>query len=148
MNTVRDADGKALFEQGFLVDVTERKESENLFRAVFDGAFEAMVISNDEGRYVDANPAACEVFGRTHDELVGMRVGSVSGTPEQAGTTWRSLLEEGAVRGPYDVVRPDGTVLAAASGCGWFEPALQVHVTLAPEVRATWSPSRSSPPPT
>jgi len=110
MNTVRDADGKALFEQGFLVDVTERKESENLFRAVFDGAFEAMVISNDEGRYVDVNPAACEVFGRTHDELVGMRVGAVSGTPEQAGTPWRSLLEEGAVRGPYDVIRPDGTV--------------------------------------
>jgi two-component system cell cycle sensor histidine kinase/response regulator CckA len=110
MNTVRDADGKALFEQGFLVDVTERKESENLFRAVFDGAFEAMVISNDEGRYVDVNPAACEVFGRTHDELVGMRVGAVSGTPEHAGTAWRSLLEEGAVKGPYDVVRPDGTV--------------------------------------
>jgi two-component system cell cycle sensor histidine kinase/response regulator CckA len=110
MSTVRDADGKALFEQGFLVDVTERKESENLFRAVFDGAFEAMVISNDEGRYVDVNPAACEVFGRTHDELVGMRVGAVSGTPEHAGTAWRSLLEEGAVRGPYDVVRPDGTV--------------------------------------
>jgi two-component system, cell cycle sensor histidine kinase and response regulator CckA len=110
MNTVRDADGKALFEQGFLVDVTERKESENLFRAVFDGAFEAMVISNDEGRYVDVNPAACEVFGRTHDELVGMRVGAVSGTPEQAGTAWRSLLEEGAMGGPYDVVRPDGTV--------------------------------------
>jgi PAS domain S-box-containing protein len=110
MSTVRDADGKALFEQGFLVDVTERKESENLFRAVFDGAFEAMVISNDEGRYVDVNPAACEVFGRTHDELVGMRVGAVSGTPEKAGTAWRSLLEEGAVRGPYEVVRPDGTV--------------------------------------
>jgi two-component system, cell cycle sensor histidine kinase and response regulator CckA len=110
MDTVRDADGTPLFEQGFLVDVTERKESENLFRAVFDGAFEAMVISNDEGRYVDVNPAACEVFGRTHDELVGMRVGTMSGTPEQAGTTWRSLLEEGAVRGPYDVLRPDGTV--------------------------------------
>ncbi len=110
MSTVHDSDGKALFEQGFLVDVTERKESENLFRAVFDGAFEAMVISNDEGRYVDVNPAACEVFGRSHDELVGMRVGVVSGTPEHAGTTWRSLLAEGTARGPYDVVRPDGTV--------------------------------------
>ena len=110
MNTVRDADGTPLREQGFLVDVTERKESENLFRAVFDGAFEAMVISNDEGRYVDVNPAACEVFGRTRDELIGMRVGTISGTPEQAGAAWRSLLEEGAVRGPYDVIRPDGTV--------------------------------------
>lgn len=110
MNTVRDADGKPLFEQGFLVDVTERKESENLFRAVFDGAFEAMVITNDEGRYVDVNPAACEVFGRMRDELVGMRVGSVSGTPEQPGQAWRSLLEDGATKGPYEVMRPDGTI--------------------------------------
>src|SRR6266568_1294728 len=110
MNTVCDDYGTALFEQGFLVDVTERRESENLFRAVFDGAFEAMVISNDEGRYIDVNPAACEVFGRTHDELVGMRVGTLSGTPEQARASWRSLLEDGAARGPYDVVRPDGTV--------------------------------------
>ena len=29
------------------------QESEQLFRAVFDSAFEAMIISNDEGRYVE-----------------------------------------------------------------------------------------------
>ena len=88
MDTVRDAAGKPLFEQGFIVDVTARKESENLFRAVFDGAFEAMLISNDEGRYVDANPAACELFGRTRDALLAMDAGAVDG----------------------EIVRPDGTV--------------------------------------
>ena len=90
METVYDEAGRPLFEQGFLVDVTERKESENLFRAVFDGAFEAMLISNDEGRYVDANPAACELFGRTREELLAMDVGAASELAE--------------------IVRPDGTV--------------------------------------
>ena len=90
MDVVRDAGGRPLFEQGFLVDVTERKESENLFRAVFDGASEAMLVSNDEGRYVDVNPAACELFGRTRDELLAMTVGAASDHGE--------------------IVRPDGTV--------------------------------------
>ena len=90
MDTVHDATGNALFEQGFIVDVTERRESENLFRAVFDGAYEAMLISNDEGRYVDANPAACELFGRTRDELLAMDAGAEAEYSE--------------------IVRPDGTV--------------------------------------
>jgi two-component system cell cycle sensor histidine kinase/response regulator CckA len=98
METVKNADGTPLWEQGFLVDVTERKESENLFRAVFDGAFEAMVISNDDGRYVDVNPAACELFGRTRDELLGAEIG-----------TGRSVLDDDGAGGRYEIVRPDGT---------------------------------------
>jgi len=30
-----------------------------------------MVITDDDGRYVDVNPAACELFGRSRDELLG-----------------------------------------------------------------------------
>jgi signal transduction histidine kinase len=48
-----------------------------------------MLISNDEGRYVDANPAACELFGRTRDELLTLS----PGTAEQS-----------------EIVRADGTV--------------------------------------
>jgi PAS domain S-box-containing protein len=100
MNTVRDADAKPLFEQGFLVDVTERKESENLFRAVFDGAFEAMVISDDDGRCVDVNPAACDVFGQPRAELLGQQLEAVS----------VAAPANGVVSGFCEIVRPDGTV--------------------------------------
>jgi two-component system, cell cycle sensor histidine kinase and response regulator CckA len=108
MRTAYDADGKPLFEQGFLVDVTERKESANLFQAVFDGAFEAMIISNDQGTYVDVNPAACELFGRTRDELLGVKLGSVSKTTETVHQAWRSLLQDGFVRGQFEFTRPNG----------------------------------------
>jgi two-component system, cell cycle sensor histidine kinase and response regulator CckA len=110
MHTVYDAEGKPLFEQGFLVDVTERKESTNLFQAVFDGAFEAMIISNDEGTYVDVNPAACELIGRTRDELLGLKLGVVSGTTASVEQAWRSLLEDGRVKGGYEFARSDGSV--------------------------------------
>ena len=38
------------------------RENERLLRAVFDGALDAMLLADDEGTYVDANPAACELF--------------------------------------------------------------------------------------
>jgi two-component system cell cycle sensor histidine kinase/response regulator CckA len=108
MRTVYDTDGKPLFEQGFLVDITERKESANLFQAVFDGAYEAMIISNNEGTYVDVNPAACELVGYTRDELLGQKVGVLSGTTNTVEQAWRSLLTDGAVKGQYEFTRPDG----------------------------------------
>jgi len=108
MHTLYDAQGKPLFEQGFLVDVTDRKESANLFQAVFDGAFEAMIISNNEGTYIDVNPAACELVGYTRDELLGRKVGVLSGTTGTVEQAWRSLLKDGAVKGQYEFTRPDG----------------------------------------
>ena len=108
MHTLYDAQGKPLFEQGFLVDVTDRKESANLFQAVFDGAFEAMIISNNEGTYIDVNPAACELVGYTRDELLGRKVGVLSGTTGTVEQAWHSLLKDGAVKGQYEFTRPDG----------------------------------------
>jgi PAS domain S-box-containing protein len=108
MHTVYDAEGTPLFEQGFLVDITERKESANLFQAVFDGAFEAIIISNDDGRYIDVNPAACQLVGYTRDELLGTKIGVVSGTAETVDQAWRSLLQDGAAKGQYEFTRPDG----------------------------------------
>jgi PAS domain S-box-containing protein len=110
MHTLYDGRGGPLYEQGFLVDVTERKESANLFQAVFDGAFEAMIISNDEGIYVDVNPAACDLIGRSRDELLGLKLGALSGLRGNVEEAWRSLLEDGVVKGQYEFTRPDGDV--------------------------------------
>jgi two-component system, cell cycle sensor histidine kinase and response regulator CckA len=113
METIYDADGRPVLEQGFLVDVTKRRQTENLFRAVFEGAFEAVVICGSDGRYLDANPAACELFGYARDELIGMRLGEVAGDPVEAAEAWRTLLETGVARGTREFVRPDGSVREA-----------------------------------
>lgn len=89
METVYDDDG-VVHEQGFLVDVTAMHEATGLLRAVWDSASEAMLVADDEGRYVDANPAACALFGRTRDELLSSTVGDVVGDGEST------------------IVRPDG----------------------------------------
>jgi PAS domain S-box-containing protein len=103
METVRDAHGSALYEQGFLVDITERRETELMLRAVWDGAIDAMVVTDDFGNYIDANPTACRLFGRSHEELTTMHVDELFGPG--AFARWR---ETGAPAREYVLTRPDG----------------------------------------
>ena len=102
METVYDDCGEALYEHGFLVDVTDLHETTNLLRAVWDGTQEAMVIADDGGRYVDANPAALELFGRSRDELLGRTVWEVmDGYTPEMWTEFRaagSLAREATIR--------------------------------------------------
>lgn len=98
-------------------EVTERKRaeealraSEQLFRAVFDGALEALLIADDEGRYVDANPAACALFGLPKNELIGRRVEEFTEPDFDFEGAWSSLMKAGWLTGEFRLVRPDSTV--------------------------------------
>ncbi|MBU0713199.1 PAS domain S-box protein, partial [bacterium] len=69
-----------------LRDITERKraeaqrataleslrESEEQYRGIFESASDTFLIINPEGEIIDANPAACKMYGYTHDELIGL----------------------------------------------------------------------------
>ena len=98
-------------------DVTDRKRtaetleaSEKLFRAVFEGALPAMVLVDDDGRYVNANPAACELFGLPLYELLDRRVGDFAEPDFDARPVWEELRKSGSAEGLFRLVRPDGTV--------------------------------------
>lgn len=67
------------FRLGLIVrDVTAQKraaaalaESEARFRAVWETATDGMVLSDAEGTVVMANPAYCQIYGYTAEEVVG-----------------------------------------------------------------------------
>jgi two-component system, cell cycle sensor histidine kinase and response regulator CckA len=103
MDTIFDAQGEPKYEQGFLVDITERHEAESLLRAILDGAYEGITVADERGCLVDANPAACELFGRSHEELVGLSVDEIVGRGSYA-----TFVEHGP-RDDYTILRPDGT---------------------------------------
>ncbi len=65
-----DSTGTVQYIIGTGIDLTERhqakealRNSELQMRALFQGANDAMVVADDRGNYVDANPAACKLFG-------------------------------------------------------------------------------------
>ncbi len=109
---VETADG--LIVMSFIRDLLERRTAdaelrirEQQFRGVFEGALDAMLIADDERRYVDANPAACVLLGRSREEILGLRIDDVSSVTD-VPETWSGFVVEGGMKGEYELIRPDG----------------------------------------
>jgi PAS domain S-box-containing protein len=88
--------------------MTDRDE---VLRAAFERSLDGMLITNDQGVYMDANPAACALFGRTREELMGASFRSISVEADATlAEKWTSFLETGHATGEWKLRRPDGEV--------------------------------------
>ena len=69
-----------------------------------------MLIADDDARYLDANPAACEFFGLSRSQLCARRVVDVAPAEAKAefDTVWKLFLRAGKQRGEYQLQMPDG----------------------------------------
>jgi diguanylate cyclase (GGDEF)-like protein/PAS domain S-box-containing protein len=78
-------------------------------RIFFEEALDAMVICDDAGRYLDANPAACELFGLSRQELLGQSISQfVQG--DNVADIWHQFQDEERLTGELQIRRADGTV--------------------------------------
>jgi len=81
----RDANGQAIRMQGMSLDITDCKKSENAlreseerYRALFEGAAEGILVADVETRKLRfANPALCKMFGYTTEEIVQLNVSDI-----------------------------------------------------------------------
>ncbi len=80
------------------------------FQAIFEHALDPMLIADDEARYLDANPAACEFFGLSRAQLCTRRVADFVPPEAKADfdTVWKLFLCEGRQRGEYQLQMSDG----------------------------------------
>ena len=97
-------------------EVGRRKQAEETLeiagsqlQALFDHARDAILFTDDEGRFVDVNPAACGLFGFSRDELLRMNVSQVM-QPREFATTQETGLGCGEARNARD----ESTVLRKA----------------------------------
>ena len=100
-----------------LRDITDRTQalaeltrSEARFRALFDGAPEAIFITDDDGIVIDANRAASMLTERAHDVLVGASVGDLvpERERERVERAGQDLLREHVLDATYEAVDEDG----------------------------------------
>jgi PAS domain S-box-containing protein len=77
---------------------------------LFDNALDAIAIADDEGRYVDVNPAACELFGLSKEELLHRRVTDFADPTLDVTGVWQQFLQQGQLKGEFILHRPDGQV--------------------------------------
>ncbi len=80
-------------------------------RASFEQALDAMLLTDDRRRYIDANSAACSLLGLPYEELVARRLDDFA--PEEARSSldavWRDFLENGYQSGEFELVVADGS---------------------------------------
>ena len=101
------------------------------YAAVFRSTPDAILVANDEGKYVAANPAACEMFGLPLQQLLGKRVTDFV-RPEDLVVThreWDRFRAERAQTGQFPLRRPDGqTRMLEYSAAANFAPGLHLSV--------------------
>jgi PAS domain S-box-containing protein len=97
--------------------VTARKEDTTValqrardqFEAVFDESFDAMVITDDQGRYLEVNGAAVDLFATPYEDLLGAHIGDFTSDEFDFETAWAQFRNQGEQQGRFTLRRPDGT---------------------------------------
>ena len=117
--SIRLADGTRI---GIGKDVTARKqaefelqESETKFRTIFETALDAILLANNTGAFVDANPAACVLLGVQREHLLGQSFTDFGPSDGQSALSakWEEFLREGHQRGECELLRTDGSLRQA-----------------------------------
>jgi two-component system cell cycle sensor histidine kinase/response regulator CckA len=84
--------------------------SERLLTAIFESTRDAIIIADDDGRYVAVNQAAVDLYGLSREELIGKTVAELTPQLFAAADVWAAFLADGSAAGEIIVARPDGTV--------------------------------------
>ena len=99
-------------------DITERRrdeealeESRRRFQAVFDNSLDGILLLDDTGHYVDANPSICQLLGYSRDELLQLTPRDLTPAPDDQRfhELMRQFFADGKVSGEYTLLCKDGT---------------------------------------
>ncbi len=79
---------------------------------VFDEVLDGVLIVDDQRRFVDANAAACALFGVPLGGLVGRRIEEFAPAPSSydAVAAWNRFIALGHDSGEFPLVRADGSI--------------------------------------
>jgi PAS domain S-box-containing protein len=118
-----EATGQVSFEQGHpvrfigtLQDISDRvrteqalRESEEKFRAVFEGAVESIYVHDLQGRFLDANKKGYERLGYTKEELMRMSPQDIDDNKNKVNELIQRILKEGSLTFETVHMRKDGS---------------------------------------
>lgn len=85
-------------------------ESEKKYRSIFESCKDAIYLSSRQGRFVDVNQAALDLFGYSRAEMTGLEVLTVYARPETRSVFQGEIESRQAVKDyPIVFLKKDGT---------------------------------------
>ncbi len=93
---------RELRETASVLDATGRE-----FQSIFDSALDAILILDNEGICLEANPAALTLLGTARDELVGRSIRKFHSPIEDFERAWKRFLDRENLHGEVQLIRWD-----------------------------------------
>jgi PAS domain S-box-containing protein len=87
-------------------------ESQGLFQGIFQSAHDAVLLANDYGRFVEANPAAIKLLGQARDQLLATYVWAVvpMGPAAEAKKLWTQIVQTAGTESEFTLRGADGVI--------------------------------------
>lgn len=81
------------------------------FQSIFDNALDGILILDNQGNCIDANPAAIGILGVDRNQLLGQSVAKFYADRSVFTANWASFIERKHQRGHAELIRGDGSPL-------------------------------------
>ena len=98
-----------------------RSIREECYQYLFENMLEAVLLTSPDGKIYRANPAACELFGRTEEDICSIgREGLVDGQDPRIIQALQIRKKTGEYSGELNYIKKDGTIFPAESSSKVF----------------------------
>ena len=87
----------------------QAEEAQVRFQGLFEGVPDAILVIDGEGRFIEANAAACRMLGYDLDALLTVGMGDILPNPDEAEAQVARFGAAGAWRTESEFLRRDGT---------------------------------------
>jgi DNA-binding CsgD family transcriptional regulator len=109
--------------------------------SLIDAETVAVLVADDDRRYVHANEAACELIGVAHEDLIGMRVEEITGTPrDEVAGVWERFRRAGVLTGSYALPSPVGARHVAFISIADVAPGRHLVIFMPTRENGEWQP--------
>ncbi|MGI0483864.1 PAS domain S-box protein [Pantanalinema rosaneae CENA516] len=76
----------------------------------FAHAFDALILTDEQGQFLDVNPSACELLGLPKATLLGHRIADICALDGQVAQIWQHPLPAEPIKGRFCLTRSDGGI--------------------------------------